>query len=1188
MPTPIRDTTPRLDVFSATRPRDLLEEAVRRLGHPVEAENPLQPRWVIQPGRLWERALRRGLADQGIAAGLLFGSLRLTLERAFRLVCPDRLLMDEQQLFWAVLALLHRGEAEFEAMGLREGTPPRLWMAANADDPSLARIRLARLLAGILDDHATYRPADVLAWLADGRTPDADAEWIAALARSLWTRADAPRPLALQTRTFVQRLQEGGSVPWTGCPSRVVAVLNGAQPLAYLEALGALGLGSSVCLLVQETCERGLSEAMTTWRDVRRQWKAAGCPPSLQDFVRDQKWMLPGTLQAFWGASGITLQQQLVDLESLLEPLGIAVEDGPGPAEVASGGPTCGGAAGLGIPALAILQEDIRHSHEPRPPESRRDLPVADRSLRLLNATSPLRELEGARDAIRDALQHDPALRPSDVLMILVDVKRHAPLLPAVFGSMALQASDPGPDGVERIPWHLADRSLRTDSDTMAALLDLLEALSVRITLPVLADLLAQPAIQARLAFSQTDSVEMVDCLSTAGFRWGLSRQDRVAQEQPGRDDGMWTLEFALRRLAAGFAHPDRVLDPVGDASGITPLPAFEGLAAAKLMRFAAWARDLEAAHRSFSGHRPLGSAVTGERTWLGWLHDWMPKLLELEGEREGRSVWLSRITREIADQGALLEADHAFSAAAFADLLTEAATALEQSLPLGQGIGGITVASPRMARALPARLIVVVGLSDGAWPKQDPSRPRGLLTKPSPGDRSRREDDRQSTLEWVLSASEALVWTWQGRHEQSGGEVPPSVVVGELLDVCKGTFRDAPGRFVRRLGMHGFGGAEFAGDSASYDRVAAAAASALAQARQAQADGATIPQGEALPLLEDPWGLPGLLEFARTGIQPGAWSKAQWIRLAQQLGRFWRLPCKEFLRLRDVHVADDFAALPERESLTLGALPSWDLRNTLLGMLLEDPAAQVDPVRRRLTRAGRLPPGVEGDRSFKELHAEVTRIAETAREEAGSDATICLLANMNWDAPVRLVRVAATRFSARHLLGARIEQTVHAVLCNAAVHCTLVGRQETRELPVLAPDEALRELRRLTALALLGTAFPLPFFPGASSAYAGKQDLRGAEEQYREGMGHSRDDPIPSESEHPACRLAFRDVDPFSMELPAPPAPPEAQDDWNALVAVAALPPDDRPLFARLAESVLGFVEQAPAKTAARKRATP
>ncbi len=1134
-----------IGIHSSSSPRALLEKAAELLLPDCGTADPLQPRWVIQPGRIWEQALRRRLADKGIAASLTFGSLRLALERAFRLGCPGQPLMDEDGIFWNLLSLLLRHRNDPTAIGLGEKTSPAAWLKANEGDASLARVRLARLLKGILDDHASYRPAEVLGWLKGTSPAGGDEEkWIAALSQQLWSDERAPRPLAMQLPALLERILSD-STPVPGFPASVVAILSGAQPPAYLEGLGSLAKVCPVHLLVLETCDRGLADSMSTWGKVRKAWSTSGSAKDLGLYLREQKWLVPGTLQAYWGDLGITLQQQLVDLEESLQRVEIDFDETQLDAGI--GGDT----------ALQVLQRDIRECTERRSGDKRLSVPAVDESLVLVNAPSPLRELEGARDAIRGALQKDSSLRPSDVVMILAFTERYAPLLPAVFGS---EKSKVGPDGLPRIPWHLADRSLQTDSDIMAALLEVMAALRDRITLPIMSDLLAQPAIQAKLRFSQDESTGLVEHLNHAGFRWGLNRQDRAAAGQPGKDDGLWTLDFALRRLTAGFLHPDRLKDPVGGCGGVTPLAAFEGSGAAGLERFIRWAAVLEQAREAFCNERPVDDGASGPGTWLGWMQEWMPQLVEMGGEREGQSVWLAGVTHALAVGAARLGKGEQLTADAFLALLESAVTAFGEALPIGKGMGGMIVASPRMARVLPARVIVVVGLSDGVWPKHDPLRPRGLLATPQAGDRMRRDEDRLATLEWVLSADDMLVWTWQGRDQQNGQDIPPSVVVGELMDVCKATFKDSE-CLVRKQPLHAFDPACFQNRHRSFDRIAAAAATNLRDrtaGRGAEGAAGAGNSWVALPLKSDLWDLPGLLEFVLKGKLP-PWTQALWARFAAELVRFWRLPCQAFLKHVGIHTEDEYEFLPDREALKLDGLAGWGLRDALISGLLA--GTDESAVQRQRARAGLLPPGKAGEEVFLRTSAEAADVVARARELS---ADVRPLSAMTWEYTGRLVRVTAGAVGGKQLLQARIEQIVLAAQHGQAVRSTVVGKKERVELPEVGKDDSLLQLRQLSALAILGTAFPLPFFPGVSSKFEAVRNGVACAEDYWNGPHEGK-----AESEHPACRIAFRGLEPLEVKLPAAPKP---TDHWGELLSICNLDKGNA-LFEELALSVYSFM---------------
>jgi exodeoxyribonuclease V gamma subunit len=87
--------------------------------------------------------------------------------------------------------------------------------------------------------------------------------------------------------------------------------------------------------------------------------------------------------------------------------------------------------------------------------------------------------------------------------------------------------------------------------------------------------------------------------------------------------------------------------------------------------------------------------------------------------------------------------------------------------------------------RSLPFRLVCLLGLDDGALPRRTPAAGFDLISqKPRRGDRARRLDDRYLLLEILLSARDGLYLSYVGRDPRDNAELPPSVLVSELLDV--------------------------------------------------------------------------------------------------------------------------------------------------------------------------------------------------------------------------------------------------------------------------------------------------------------------------------------------------------------------------------------------------------------------
>jgi exodeoxyribonuclease V gamma subunit len=108
----------------------------------------------------------------------------------------------------------------------------------------------------------------------------------------------------------------------------------------------------------------------------------------------------------------------------------------------------------------------------------------------------------------------------------------------------------------------------------------------------------------------------------------------------------------------------------------------------------------------------------------------------------------------------------------------------LEETME-GRG-GGVRVGGINLYRGVPARVIVLLGLNDGLFPRREETTGFDLRQAPRPGDPDPAESDRQAFLEAVLSAREALVITHTGCAADGTTEVPPSPVVDDLLETLE------------------------------------------------------------------------------------------------------------------------------------------------------------------------------------------------------------------------------------------------------------------------------------------------------------------------------------------------------------------------------------------------------------------
>ncbi len=102
----------------------------------------------------------------------------------------------------------------------------------------------------------------------------------------------------------------------------------------------------------------------------------------------------------------------------------------------------------------------------------------------------------------------------------------------------------------------------------------------------------------------------------------------------------------------------------------------------------------------------------------------------------------------------------------------------------LGFMTGGVTFCAMLPMRSIPFRVVALIGMNDGAFPRQNSAPGFDLIARnPRRGDRSLRDEDRYLFLESILSARDCLYISYVGQSIKDNSRIPPSVLVSELLD---------------------------------------------------------------------------------------------------------------------------------------------------------------------------------------------------------------------------------------------------------------------------------------------------------------------------------------------------------------------------------------------------------------------
>ncbi|MGB1272472.1 MAG: exodeoxyribonuclease V subunit gamma, partial [Endozoicomonas sp.] len=238
--------------------------------------------------------------------------------------------------------------------------------------------------------------------------------------------------------------------------------------------------------------------------------------------------------------------------------------------------------------------------------------------------------------------------------------------------------------------------------------------------------------------------------------------------------------------------------------------------------------------------------------------------------------------------------------------------------------------------RSIPFKVVCLLGMNDGAYPRSIPPTGFDLIAQNSQrGDRSRREDDRYLFLEALLSAQEKLYISYIGRRIQDNSERIPSVLVTELLNYCEQGFSLAPHQMITEHPLQTFSPDNY---------------------RQQDAEGRETSlfsyAHEWLPAASRMGNPPP--EFMTGRLRESEGFNRSELELAELL-RFYSNPCKYFFNRRLRVWFDEYSdTLEETECFAMEGLGNYQLLEEVLDTLVHNNSATA--LKTRLQAQGYTP----------------------------------------------------------------------------------------------------------------------------------------------------------------------------------------------------------------------------------------
>lgn len=988
---------------------------------------------------------------------------------------PDTGAFEREALAWRIMGLLPDIDQP----------SPRAYLQS---DTGLKLYQLSCRVADLFDQYAIYRPEMLAAWEKGRLCYENDGEelWQAQLWRSLVSQnRGAHRGRLLDD--FLTAFHKDPSLA-RHLPGRISVFGIAVLPPYHIRFFEALAEHREVHLFLLNPCREYWGDIVTekqAGRIARRRGRPEASPDEALHLSRGN------SLLAGLGDYGREFYELL--LESPCSEHELFAEE-------------------TGANLLACIKDDILNLRDRGAAgEQKTTLIAADRSVQIHSCHSPMREVGVLQDTLLGLFESDPDLAPHDILVMTPDLEIYGPFVQAVFGS-------PESENL-RIPFSMADRSFLHAYPLYEAVLHLLSLSQSRFGAPQVLQVLEAPSVQRRFELTGGDLELVRRWIKQTRIRWGKDAASRSQEGILACGENTW--EAGLERLLLGYAMPE---DEGMLFEGVLPYGPMEGGAAQALGRFARFMSEL------FS----LADRLRGDKNLVAWsrlLLDMLANFFDPDSEDETHTLDTARAA--CASLGRMQEIsgfDRELSLEVVREHLEKAFS--QQVTGAGFLTGAVTVCAMLPMRSIPFKVICLLGMNDGLFPRVARPPAFDLIARHSrPCDRSVKKDDRYLFLETMLSARQQLFISYTGQNMSDNSVIPPSTVVSQLLDYIEQGFTcpdpEKPVRefMITKHRLQPFSPGYFEGkDLRSYSLRDFHCAQAIRQG--AAAEMPLFFSGD-LPLAED--------AFKTISLD--------------DLSSFLVNPCRYILQKRlGIYFDADEDLIEDREPFALAGLERYTVEQELLDRRLA--GAKTEIIYPAVRAQGLLPHGTVGELVYDDAIEKIDDFIDLIapyRAHASAEPVALVL-------PVGQFTVTGTvsAVHSRTLVVYRFAKAkpkdflrawiYHLALCasgtgdRTVLFCLDAKNSQPTDWQFPRIDDAEALLGSLLDLYWQGLHRPLPLFPKASFAFAEKLLKKDSDEQkamqaafdFFEGSDFTGG----GDADDPSINICFQDIEPVKQEF--------------------------------------------------------
>jgi len=460
---------------------------------------------------------------------------------------------------------------------------------------------------------------------------------------------------------------------------------------------------------------------------------------------------------------------------------------------------------------LLTLQNDILTLYNRTLTNKKQELAefAHDNSIVINSCHSALREIQVLHDYLLSQFEQDPNLKPHDILVMCPCIEDYAPYINAVFQTSFFSDNE---SYTSRLKCTLSDRSIKDADPLIAIFLDLLQLPDSRFEVSKILDYIRLPAMQQKFGFNDSELDTIVWWLDQASIHWGVNLQHKTTIADLENTSEMFTWQWGLQRLLLGFSYADQEVF-VNDK---LLLPHIEGQEIVLLGRLMQLIEQLQY-------HRKKLNKARNIEDWHQYLFDeFIDQFFSFKEADKVSLLMLKNALQTMKENVKSAQYDEEIK-------LEVIRCYLQQQFSLTDNnnrflAGQISFCSMIPMRSIPFKIIAILGLNDGVFPRQEHGYSYGLLKQhpPQEGDRSRRGDDRYLFLEAILSAREKFYLSYQGRDEKKNTPRQSSLILKEFIAYLQQGFgwrNDDKNSQIIQHPLHPFNALCYQGTNPSFDK---------------------------------------------------------------------------------------------------------------------------------------------------------------------------------------------------------------------------------------------------------------------------------------------------------------------------------------------------------------------------------